>query len=219
MHKDIANTRQNKNIKEPQKKYRIGTVKISFSRSNGDWVPYMKAEVQFMRAAKTGESAHLHRLAWASATRKCNNGTKISCWQCVCHLWEQRRLYLRRLAWAFDTQQCDKYHNLICWLKWRFECHICGQRMRWQITFAHPCPMQQYLNIMCWLTWWFVCHLCKLRKLEPEPKQQYLYIMCWLTWWFVCHLCELRKLWRLAFSVDKNESVHTYEYCVIYHFS
>ena len=25
-HKDIANTRQNKNIKDPQKKYRLGTV-------------------------------------------------------------------------------------------------------------------------------------------------------------------------------------------------
>ena len=29
-HKDIANTRQNKNIKDPQKKYRLGTVSKIF---------------------------------------------------------------------------------------------------------------------------------------------------------------------------------------------
>ena len=29
VHKDIANTRQNKNIKDPQKKYRLGTVSVS----------------------------------------------------------------------------------------------------------------------------------------------------------------------------------------------
>ena len=33
-HKDIANTRQNKNIKDPQKKYRLGTVsKICYCRA------------------------------------------------------------------------------------------------------------------------------------------------------------------------------------------
>ena len=37
---------------------RQGT-KISFSRSNGDWVPFLRAEVQFMRAVKALASLHI----------------------------------------------------------------------------------------------------------------------------------------------------------------
>ena len=33
--------------------------KISFSRSNADWVPFMRAEVQFMRAAKNLTNLHI----------------------------------------------------------------------------------------------------------------------------------------------------------------
>ena len=45
------------------------------------------------------------------------NGTKISCWQFVCHYASSEgsteSAYLRTLTRAFGIRQCDKYHNLL----------------------------------------------------------------------------------------------------------
>ena len=101
--------------------------KLSFSRSIGDndYVPFIRAEVQFMRAAKNLASLHI-----------CIGSPEPSSLDNVITLPKSRAsnlraiyansegslesAYLRRLASAFGTRQYDKYHNPMCWFKWRF---------------------------------------------------------------------------------------------------
>ena len=100
---------------------------------------------------KRGESAHLHRLAWAFVTVS-ESHVHARLTVCVCHLCEQRikalvnihktaQVHLSLLS--LDNLQVIST-KLSCWPEMRFRCHIWLQRMLWRVcTFA-----QAQLNLL-----------------------------------------------------------------------
>ena len=96
--------------------------------------------VTFMRAAKTGESTHLHRLAWAFS--RYQNLTCMLIWWLFCHSCEQHRLVSLHIC-TVSPEPSSQFQNLMYWLKWVFVCNLKGRsevRLVWAfvtVTKSH----------------------------------------------------------------------------------
>ena len=120
---------------------------ISRGGSNGN---------QCSRSEGSGESAHLHRLAWAFVTVSESHVHARSA-VCVCHLCEQRVKALVNIHKAAQVHlSLLSLDNLIstklsCWPEMRFRCHIWLQRMLWWVcTFAQAqLSLQHCTKIFC----------------------------------------------------------------------
>ena len=119
--------------------------KISCGGSNGNLCS---------RSEGSGESAHLHRLAWAFVTVS-ESYVHARLW--VCLLCEQRIKALVNIHKAAQVHlSLLSLDNLIstklfCWPEMRFRCHIWLQRMLWRIcTFAQAqLSLRHCTKILC----------------------------------------------------------------------
>ena len=134
---------------------RQGT-KISFSCSNGGWVPLMRAEVQFMRAAKNLTNLHIciesperSPLENVITSQKYRAGNLHAI-----YARSEGSVESARLSLQHSTSTIRHIYKIPCaGSNGDLSATYAASQYTWRVTTAQSEPLKQYLNLMCWLRW------------------------------------------------------------------